>query len=86
MISRRGSIIRALVVFGSLAVAALAWRYSVVYEQRIGGTVEVQQLKEPAWGVEIKDLSSEAGSVAGTANSNIVIAERVQKRRNQVSE
>lgn len=62
MISRRGSIIRAMVVFGSLGIAALVWSYSIMEEQRGGGSVEVQQIKEPAWGVEVKELSADASS------------------------
>lgn len=64
-----------MLVFGSIGVAALAWTYSVMNEQRIGGSVEVEQLKEPAWGVEVKELSSEAGSAASHAGKGIVVAE-----------
>jgi hypothetical protein len=72
MISHRGSIIRAMVVFGSIGIAALAWAYSVMNEQRIGGSVEVEQLREPAWGVEVKEMSSESASDAA---KSIVVAE-----------
>ena len=76
MISRRGSIIRATLVFGAIGVAALAWTYSVMNEQRIRGSVEVQQLREPSWGVEVKELSLEASSAANrAATKSVVVAE-----------
>ena len=81
MISRRGSIIRAVVTFGSIAAGALVWGYSRVDEQRLGGSVEVQQLQEPAWGVEVQELSAEAGAVAGTAKSPILVAQRPAARQ-----
>lgn len=75
MISRRGSIVRATLVFGSIGVAALAWAYSVMNEQRIRGSVEVQQLSEPSWGVEVKEMSLEASSTANLAGKSVVVAE-----------
>jgi hypothetical protein len=75
MISHRGSIIRAMVVFGSIGVAALAWAYALMNEQRMGGSVEVEQLREPAWGVEVREMSSEAPSATSNAAKGIVVAE-----------
>jgi hypothetical protein len=75
MISHRGSIIRAMVVFGSIGVAALAWAYALMNEQRMGGSVEVEQLREPAWGVEVREMSSEAQSATSNAAKGIVVAE-----------
>ena len=75
MISRRGSIVRATLVFGAIGIAALAWAYSVMNEQRIGGSVEVQQLRGPAWGVEVREMSAEADSAMSNAGKGIVVAE-----------
>lgn len=71
MISHRGSIVRATVVFGSIGVAALAWAYSAMneqrIEQRIKGSVEVEQLPGPAWGVEVKEMPSDVHSATSNA-------------------
>lgn len=75
MISHRGSIVRAMLVFGSVGVAALAWAYSVMNPQRAGGSVEVEQLREPAWGVEVKEMSLEARSATSNAGKGSVVAE-----------
>lgn len=64
-----------MLVFGSIGVAALAWAYSLMNEQRVGGSVEVEQLREPAWGVEVKEMSSEAHSATSNAGKGIVVAE-----------
>lgn len=75
MISHRGSIVRATVVFGSIGVAALAWAYSALNEQRIEGSVEVEQLPGPAWGVEVKELPSDLQPATSNAAKSIVVAE-----------
>ena len=67
MISRRGSIIRAMVVFGSIGAAALVWSFSVLNQERIGGSVEIQQLKEPAWDVQISEVSADAAATTASA-------------------
>lgn len=75
MISHRGSIVRATLVFGAIGVAALAWAYSAMNEQRRSGSVEIEQLREPAWGVEVTELSPEAQSATSNAAKGIVVAE-----------
>lgn len=75
MISHRGSIVRATLVFAAIGAAALVWAYSVRNEQRSGGSVEVEQLREPAWGVEVKEMSSEEQPTANNATKGIVVAE-----------
>lgn len=75
MISHRDSIIRATLVFGSIGAAALVWAYSVRNEQLIKGSVEVEQLPGPAWGVEVKEMPLDAQSATSNAQKGIVVAE-----------
>jgi hypothetical protein len=77
MITHRGSIIRA-VVFGSVAAAALIWVYSSMNEQRGGGSVEVQQVPGPSWGVQIQEMPSDAAPAPADTRSGRVVAEETR--------
>ena len=60
MITRNTNIVGAAVLFGLLAAAAVIWGYSMMNLQHGEASVEVQQLHERSWGVEIKEMPADA--------------------------
>lgn len=75
MVTRNTNIIGAAVLFGLIAAATVVWGYSMMNLQHGEASVEVQQLQERSWGVEIKELPADPDLSASEETKPIVVAE-----------
>ena len=76
MVMRNANIIGATVLFGLVAAGAAIWGYSIMNQQHREGTVEIQQLQERSWGVEVKEMPLDAETQAKNENKKLTVAER----------
>jgi hypothetical protein len=75
MVTRNTNIIGAVVLFGLVAAAAGIWGYSMMNQQHREASVEVQQIQERSWGVEVKEMPLDPATPAIDDRKKIVIAE-----------
>jgi hypothetical protein len=59
MVTRNTHGIWTIVAFGLLALAAGYWSYIVKQQQRASTTVVIEQLREPAWAVEVRQVAAD---------------------------
>lgn len=71
MVMRNASIIGAAVLFGLIAAAAVIWGSL----QNREASVEVQQMQERSWGVEVKEMPPDADTPTGDEGEKILVAE-----------
>lgn len=75
MVMRNAKIIGAAVLFGLVAAAAVIWGYAVKSPQNREASVEVQQMQERSWGVEVKEMPPDADMPTSDEGEKILVAE-----------
>jgi uncharacterized iron-regulated membrane protein len=73
MVTRNTHNIGVILAFCLLALAAMYWSYVVKTQQGPGTSVIVEQLKEPAWAVEVQQIPPDQATPT-QASPEIVVA------------
>lgn len=75
MVTRNANLIGAAILFGLVVVAAIIWGSQLKSLQHHQASVEVQQMQERSWGVEVKEVPPDAGVPGGDEDKKTVVAE-----------
>jgi hypothetical protein len=75
MVMRNANIIGATVLFALAVAAAIVWGYSTRSVPRRQASVEVQQMQERAWDVQVKQMPSDVDTAPGDEDKKILAAE-----------
>lgn len=72
MLIRNANIVGAAILFGLVVAAAIIWGYSLRSLPHRRASVEVRQVQDPSWDVEVRQMPSDASS---DEDKPIVVAE-----------
>jgi hypothetical protein len=75
MVMRNASIIGATLLFALAVAAAIIWGYSTRNQPHRQASVEVQQMQERAWDVQVKEVPSDMSTVPGDEDKKTLVAQ-----------
>jgi len=75
MVMRNANIIGLTVLFSLAVAAAVVWGYSTRSLPHPQASVEVQQMQERAWDVQVKQVPSDIGTPISDEDKKLVVAE-----------